>query len=136
MDKEDEMPLPYIKALTHEIKETKQIVAEAQEHMYTRKRENQEYYEPATALLNSVKNTRQELIARAYAVISMIDNETQQLKEIKEQNSRHVHELQLTSDVLNQESDEETDNPLGIAVRAIGTMFPFIVFGLYTICSK
>lgn len=135
MEKE-EMPLPYIKALTNEIKETKQIIAEAQNHMYYRKHENQKYYEPATVLLNSVKNTRQEFINRADAVINMINNETQQLLELKEQNAKNALQLQKSAEIIKSNSDPESDQPVGIAVRAIGAMFPFIVFGLYSICFK
>ena len=132
----DDMPLPYVKALTSEVKETKQIIKETKEKMDLRKKENQDYYEPANVLFESVRNTHREFDARAEAVLQKINDEKEELLRLKRCNEDNLTELQKSAEVFRQESEENKDQPLGIAIRAIAAMFPFVAFGLFTICSK
>ena len=133
---DDEMPLPYVKALSSEVKETKKIIAVAHQRMEKRKVENQEYYEPAKSLFYSVKNTRQELSQRADAVLQKIKEETDQLTELNETNLQCLQELMASEELLNEKQNISSEQPITTAVRAISAMFPFVIFGLFVVCSK
>ena len=136
MQENDEMPLPYVKALSNEVKETKQIIAVAHNRMEQRKIENRNYYEPAKILTQNVRKTRIEFAARADAVMQKINEEMDELRKLKETNEHCLEELQKSAELLENAQSGHVDQPLGIAVRAIAAMFPFVAFGLYVVRSK
>ena len=136
MQDNDEMPLPYVKALSNEVKETKQIIAVAHNKMEQRKIENRNYYEPAKILTQNVRKTRVEFARRADAVLNKINEESEQLKQLKETNEQCLAELQKSAELLEDAKEGNIGQPLGIAVRAIAAMFPFVAFGLFVVCSQ
>ena len=136
MQENHEMPLPYVKALSNEVKETKQIISVAQQRMEQRKTENRQYYEPAKVLTENVKQTRVLFAQCADAVLKKINEESEELRRLKQTNEECLDELEKSAGVLANAQEGNIDQPLSIAVRAIAAMFPFVAFGLFVVCSK
>lgn len=133
---EEELPMPYIRALTSEIKETKNIITTAHNQMIERKQESKEYYEPATVLYHNVKKTRMEFEKKADEILELINKESKDLNKLKKVNEISIKELDAAAQMLAQAPDPEEDQPIKLAVRAVAVLFPFVTFALFSICSK
>ena len=130
------MPLPYVKALTREIKEIKQVILKTQDQMQKRMEENHKIYEPTENLFRSVQNTRKLFDMCSNKVLNIIDEEKGELTKYKQQNMESLKELEKSAEFLTKMKEADNDSPVLMAVRAIAVMFPFIAFGLFNVGSK
>lgn len=124
------MPLPYIRALSNEVKETKQMFIETEEKMLERKSESLEHYRPVNNLLDSVRDTRVKFHHRAELLFNMIENETEQLLEIQRINNETVEQIRDTIDSIKEKGNEKDNNSVCLVVRSIAAFFPFILYAM------
>ena len=126
----EEMPEPYLKPLRQEVDETKRILAQAENQIHQRQINAEKYYSPIDSFISSIQKTRERLHDETQNAISLIELETRELEDIETINQNAIHELQISSNVVSDRPIPEDDHPIGLALRSIASLFPFITFAL------
>lgn len=129
-------PPKLIKALSTEVKDTKGVISQAYQTMVQRREGSRDYYMPANALLASVQQTRESFRAQADACVSLITDETRQLREIAAKNAYSIAALRRTSENLRRAPQPGDENPISLAIRSLSAMAPFVIFALMCFCSE
>ena len=126
----EEMPEPYLKALRQEVDETKRILSQTENQIRQRQIDAEKYYSPIETFISSVQKTREKLHTETQKTLDLIEQETRELEEIEAINRNAIHELQISSDVISDRPIPEDDHPIGLALRSIASLFPFVTFAL------
>ena len=135
-DASSQMPTKLIQVLTNEVKDTKGIIVKSYESMLQRRSEAKEYYEPAENLHKSIRNTRKQFQKKAEASLKLISNETEQLRQILLLNQTSIEELRKSAEYLQNIPTENNDYPMNLAIRSLSLLFPFMTFGIVSLCSQ
>ena len=133
---ENQFPPKLIKALSNEVKDTKNIIFQSYQTMVNRRESSKDYYQPAKSILASIKQTRTVLSKQVDACVSKIEDEIRQLHEIEAKNAYSIEELRKTSEILNELPLPGDENPISLAIRSLSAMAPFVIFALMCLCSE
>ena len=127
---EAELPAPYMRALTNEVKSIQKIIDKAHGMMEQRTEEDKRYYEPTNALIDAIKSARFRFLENVADAAEIIEEETQRIEKIKQANQSALDELMISTNVLADAPIPEDSHPVGLAVRSLASIFPFLVFSL------